>query len=78
MNIGHIEGCTRTIGEGQGYRGLPLRDIVTNCTVGGEVPAMQSLWFPSPEEMAALQAGAGVVLTVLGTVHPPVRVEVAA
>ena len=76
MQIGHIKGCTRTIGKSQGYIGLPLRDIRENCSVNGEhTPAMQTAWFPSPKEIEDIQAGAPIILTVLGTVHPPVRME---
>lgn len=43
MLIGMIEGVTRIIGKHQGYRGLPLRDEVMNCTVNGdETPVMVS------------------------------------
>ncbi len=35
MQIGRIQGWTRELGKGQGYLGLPLRDTVVNCTVGG-------------------------------------------
>lgn len=77
MEIGRIQGCTRTIGKSQGYIGLPLRDVLENCGVGDEnTPAMQSAWFPSPEELAAMNAGAPIILTVIGTAHPPVRLGV--
>lgn len=76
MIIGHIEGATRVLGKSQGYIGLPLRDIAVNCKVGGEgTPAMQTAWFPTPEEIEAIIAGAPVVLTILGTQHPPVMIE---
>jgi hypothetical protein len=73
MQIGRISGCTRTIGKSQGYLGLPLRDVVLDCSVGGEeTPAMQTAWFPTPDELAAINAGAPIILTVIGTGHPPV------
>jgi hypothetical protein len=35
-----------------------------------------SRWEPTPEERAAIAAGAPVVLTIVGGAHPPVRLEV--
>jgi len=76
MQIARIEGCTRVLGEAQGYIGLPLRDIVINDSVTGpQTPAMESAWFPTPEELAALNAGAPIILRVVGRVHPPVMLE---
>lgn len=75
MEIGRIQGCTRTIGRSQGYYGLPLRDIVINDTVTGpNTPAMETAWLPTPEELAALNAGAPIILRVCGTGHPPVMI----
>ena len=39
---------------------------------------MESLWRPTPEELAALQAGGAVVLGIRGVVHPVVYVSVTA
>lgn len=76
MQIGMIEGHTRILGKSQGYLGLPLRDVVINCTVGGpDTPAMETAWFPTPDEIAAIVQGAPVILRVLGTQHPPVMIE---
>lgn len=73
MQIGRIAGCTRVIGKSQGYLGLPLRDVILETTVDGPAtPAMQSAWFPTPDEIAAINSGAPVILTVLGQGHPPV------
>lgn len=73
MQIIKIDGCTRTIGESQGYIGLPLRDVTLNDSVTGpNSPAMQSAWLPTPEELAAIVAGAPIILTVMGKGHPPV------
>ncbi|MGF7053955.1 hypothetical protein GGC47_003143 [Bosea sp. OAE752] len=77
MQIGIIEGATRVLGKSQGYLGLPLRDVVINCTVGGpDTPAMETAWLPTPAEIAAIVQGAPVILRVLGTQHPPVMIEV--
>jgi len=73
MQIGRIAGCTRVLGQSQGYNGLPLRDVTIECTVNGpDTPAMETAWFPTPEEITALAAGAPIILRVLGTSHPPV------
>jgi len=77
MEIGMIEGCTRVIGESQGYLGLPILDTQVNCTVNGEgTPAMITAWMPTDEEIEAIQAGAPIFLQLLGTQHPPVMMFV--
>ncbi|MGJ5149859.1 hypothetical protein [Bradyrhizobium sp. HKCCYLR1023] len=75
MQIGRIEGATRVIGKSQGYLGLPIRDEQLDCSVNGPVtPAMVTAWLPTPEELAALNAGAAVHVRILGTQHPPIMV----
>jgi hypothetical protein len=37
---------------------------------------MHSVWFPTPDEMAAIAAGAPVTLCVYGNGHPPVMLGV--
>lgn len=77
MQIGRIKGTTRVVGKSQGYLSLPVRDEFINCTVNGEqTPAMVTAWFPMPNELAALNAGAPVYVTIVGTIHPPITVEV--
>ncbi|GAB1361818.1 hypothetical protein MASR1M32_10540 [Rhodobacter sp.] len=67
-----IEGTTRRIGKAQGYLGLCVKDF----QYGDGTPAMQTAWEPTPAEIAAITAGAPIVLTLLGTGHPPVLIEV--
>lgn len=76
MLIGRIEGATRVIGKSQGYLGLPVRDVVIDCNPGGRVPAMETVWLPTPDELERLAAGASIKLIILGTQHPPVMMEV--
>lgn len=77
MQIGRIHGATRVIGKSQGYMGLPLRDETIKCTVNGpDTPSMVTAWLPTPKELEALNAGAAVHVRVLGTVHPPMMVDV--
>jgi hypothetical protein len=71
MLINAILGCTRRIGKAQGYKGLPLRD-----EVGEWGPQMITSWQPTPDELALLNQGAPVYLSVLGVAHPPVMITV--
>jgi hypothetical protein len=73
MEIGRIQGTTRVIGKSQGYYGLSVRDITVNDSVTGpETPAMETAWMPTPDELAAISAGAPIILRIMGTGHPPV------
>lgn len=77
MEIGRVKGCTRVLGKSQGYYGLPIRDEVLNDSVTGpNTPAMTTAWFPTPDELAALNAGAPIHLTLIGPGHPPVMMSV--
>ncbi len=77
MQIGMIEGATRIIGKSQGYMGLPIRDELINCAVNGPAtPAMVTAWLPTPEEVAAIVSGAPVHVRILGTIHPPIMLDV--
>lgn len=70
-------GCTRIIGKAQGYHGLPLRDdTMIDTTTGLTVATMTSCWEPTPTELAALSAGAKIMVTLYGTAHPPIMVSV--
>jgi len=77
MQIGRVLGATRTIGKQQGYMGLPIRDDFIHCKVsGGTTTAMTTAWLPTPKELEALNAGAPVLVRLIGTMHPPIIVEV--
>jgi hypothetical protein len=76
MHIGRIEGTTRVVGKSQGYLGLPLRDVMVNCSVNGLTPAMETAWLPTPAELVLLNAGASIHVRILGTVPPPMSVQV--
>ena len=77
MEVGRIRGATRVIGKSQGYYGLPVRDETINSSVTGQdTPCMVTAWFPSPDELAALNAGAPIHLSIVGTAHPPVMLSV--
>lgn len=51
---------------------LPTTDVQVNG-----YPALESYWKPSAEELAVLNNGGFVVLTVLGIVHPVVAIGTA-
>ncbi len=77
MEIGRIEGATRTIGESQGYLGLPIKDELIDCPVNGpNTPRMLTAWMPNEEERAAIAAGAPIFLSIHGRQHPPVMLIV--
>lgn len=74
-----IQGTTRVLGKGQGYAGLAICDTTVQHKVNGEItetPCMQSAWELTPDELDRLNKGAMVILTLLGTGHPPVSVDV--
>jgi hypothetical protein len=48
---------------------------ITRTEVEG-MPAVVSYWTPTPEEMAALNAGAPLALWVIGSTMPPVSLSV--
>ncbi len=81
MIMGRIRGATRVLGKpakwdetnpDQDCSALAIVDI--SPEQGG--PQMVSAWFPTPDEMALLQAGQPVYLSIFGTVHPPVALWV--
>lgn len=77
MIIRRIDGATRVLGDKQGYLGLPLRDELIECSVGGpSTPAMLTAWQPTLEDLAVLLNGGCIYLRVLGSAHPPVMLEV--
>lgn len=72
MLIARVVGFTRELGKSQGFRGLPVRD--EHLEDGS--PVMISAWEPTPQELAILNAGGKVMLSVMGTAHPPVALQV--
>lgn len=65
-----ITNATRVLAETQEeYYALAILDEVIDG-----VPQMTSVWEPTPRELAMLQDGGAVRLTILGTTHPPVMI----
>lgn len=67
-----IDGATRRIGKSQGYKGLCVRDF----EFGDGTPAMMTAWQPTPSEIAKIVSGETIYLTILGTAHPPILLQV--
>lgn len=77
MQIGRIDRASRVLGESQGYLGLPVRDEVVEDTATGRLsPSMLTAWHPTPAEIAAIVAGASIMVRLLGSEHPPIMVTV--
>ncbi|WP_138469511.1 hypothetical protein [Poseidonocella sp. HB161398] len=73
MNPHPLSNATRVLATAQPeYQPLQIHDH----PLGDGDNLMVSLWQPSAEERAAIAAGAPVRLSILGTVHPPVLIEV--
>ena len=62
--------------EGANCQALGNGDDVADLMVINTGDGFVSAWFPTPEELAALNMGAPVYLHILGKVHPPVYVGV--
>ena len=74
MEIERIEGHTRVLALDQRqYRPLHIRDQVEEG-----VNYMTSQWRPTPEDIAKIVMGAPLLLSVGGTGHPPVLIQVGA
>lgn len=81
MLIRRINGCTEVIGEDQGYLGLPIRKVKKATTIAGVTRSLEHIetaWEPTPKELALLNQGQSVVLSVLtfGGPVPPQNVYV--
>lgn len=81
MLIRRINGCTEVIGEDQGYLGLPIRKVKKPTSIGGSVRSVEHIetaWEPTPKELALLNQGQSVILSVLtfGGPVPPQNVYV--
>lgn len=65
-----ISNATRILAEGQDeYHVLAILDEIVDGS-----PMMTSCWEPTPAELAHLNAGGAVRLTILGKHHPPVMI----
>lgn len=55
---------------------LAITRVVYDNGPAGLMPGVWSYWEPSPEERAAIAAGAKVRFSCWGTTHPPVSIGV--
>ena len=55
---------------------LAVTRIVYDLANGDQVPASVSFWQLSPEQLALLNEGKRVWLSVMGTTHPPLMLGV--
>jgi hypothetical protein len=82
MIPGRIEGANATLGAPDGWdkgqNGACVTLSIRADPAESGALLMHSVWFPTPEEMAAIAAGAPVTLCVCGTGHPPVMLGVGA
>lgn len=69
-------GYTRVLGRSQGFIGLPVKDAVMECDVGGPVETMTSEWELSPQDIAEIVEGGRIRITLQGTAHPPILVSI--
>lgn len=75
MHPGRIADATRSLGAPESWNretNGPCGSLAIRDGVQRGLPHMESAWFPTPEELAALVAGAPVILRIVGTSHPPV------
>lgn len=73
MIIGYIEGATRILGAPEGnpeVKPLAIRDIQYD----DGTHAVMSAWMPTPNELAAMNAGEPVYLIIFGVSMPPAYV----
>ncbi|MBK9073324.1 MAG: hypothetical protein IPL79_20340 [Myxococcales bacterium] len=77
MMIQRVPGFNRVLGKAQGYLGLPVRDYVRHDPAfGGDVNVMETAWQPTPDQLAALNAGANIHVHLFGSQHPPIMIDV--
>lgn len=80
MIPGRIKGANVCFKRPAGTRADQCGDLFIRrevVDVGGEGWVhMSSAWIPTPAELAALNAGGAVILSIAGTQHPPVMLTV--
>lgn len=77
MTPGEIQFATRALGAPDDWDSAKNGECAV-LLIRDREGTMQSAWYPSKEEIAALVLGKPVILTVWGRAHPPVALEVEA
>ena len=77
MIPGAIQGATKSYGKPAGMTDDECGSLLVREGHEGDWPTMTSAWYPTPEEVERLRAGAPVYLTIFGAGgHPPVALSV--
>lgn len=83
MKAVHFLGEHQTIGESQGFTGLPIKmghertEIIVNFLPEVyDAPTITTVWLPTQQELDLLKLGQPIVMTIFAQQHPPVRIEV--
>ncbi len=77
MQIKKIKGFDMILGESQGYSGLPVRITKTFDPVSQRtVIQLETEWKPSTEELALLNQGKSIIVSLYSPVHPPIMLTV--
>jgi hypothetical protein len=56
--------------------GAPCDDLFTIVAKTGDVQTITSIWKPDAAELAALNAGHGIMLMIVSNLQPPVMIDV--
>lgn len=78
MKPGRITGASVALGKPRGWdeeKEGPCDALWVRDRNGGDDGQLESAWFPTDEEKAAIAAGRPVILTVWGRGHPPVSLN---
>lgn len=77
MTPGAISGATKMYGKPDGMTDEECGRLLVREGTDSGWPTLTSAWYPTPEEVARLRAGAPVYLTIFGAGgHPPVALTV--
>lgn len=72
-----FQGQTRTLGEAQGYRPLHIADLMIPMGDGDHIqPMMASIHAINRNDLALLAKGHGIQLTLYGSDHPPMALQI--
>jgi hypothetical protein len=73
-----IKGHTRVLGAPSGWdhSQVPCGSLAIKDSTAHGQQIMESVWYPTHEELQWLNAGQPVRLTVFGQIHPPIAVGV--
>lgn len=69
--------CNDELGVSDVQREQGVVPLPINRAQEDGIPVVQSFWRPDADELAYLNAGHPIVLTVFGHTHAPVRISVA-